>query len=231
MSCGNETFYRLDASDTIIEVGGAWDAFARGNAGGHLVAGRVEGQSLMAHVTGPETRFFVHTMLDGVRRLQRPKTTTYRCDTSYVKRYMEMTIAPEVGGQLRVAHRLVRTEALRAPVFVMQVPATHRAAVTRCSSCNRLSHDGRIWCEPDDDIAAGEQVGVVHVVCRDCYRAHLSKRHGDVIYRSHRAIILSQASTTMRILDTYRSQATVSWSDDPLERMPRGRAGSAKRGD
>lgn len=195
---GDETFYRLDATDDIIEVGGAWDGFAQCNGGSHLVAEHIVGQNLARHVTGLETGFFLRTMFEGVRRLRRPKLTTYRCDSTDVKRFVEMTVTPEAEAGLLVTHRVLRTEPLRVPVFVLQVPAYTSASVCRCSNCNRLSQNGGNWNEPDDTTPTGQQIRVVHVVCQDCYRTHLGIRSGDAIFHSHDAILRSRAAVSLR---------------------------------
>jgi len=168
--------YRLDAKDVIVEVGGAWDEFARRNGGPGLEVDRVVGRSLYEHVTGEVTRMFVWTMFDAARKLGIERTQPYRCDTPDLKRFMEMRIVPGPAGTILVRHRLVSTEPIIPHVRVRAaMPGTPlRQVVLRCSSCNQLRHQG-VWVEPEHlakDVSGGDlDVQVAYSICPSCREA------------------------------------------------------------
>jgi hypothetical protein len=174
MADENDLSYRLDSQDRIVEVGGDWDRVARENDGTDVLADRIIGTKLYAHVTDGPSRMFVWTMLDSVRKLFRPSTKLYRCDSPDLKRHMEMTILPETGGGLLVQHRLIKTEKQPARVRFSGRPAGRvgRALVLRCTMCVKLKVGG-IWHEPDaETLKSLEQSdGVAQVaygICEDC---------------------------------------------------------------
>lgn len=168
-----DVIYRLDAKDVIVEVGGAWDDFARHNGGPGLEADRVVGRSLYEHVTGEVTRMFVWTMFDAVRKLGVERTQPYRCDTPDLKRFMEMQIVPGPGGTVLVRHRLVATEPIIPHVKVRAVMrgTPLRQMVLRCSSCNQFRHEGH-WLErehlPIDIEGAGSDLQIAYSICPSC---------------------------------------------------------------
>lgn len=164
------TFYRVDGRDRILEVGGAWDEFARSNDGQRAVADRVTGTNLLDHVSGDVSRMYVRTVFEGVRVLGRPATRTYRCDSSVQKRFMEMTLTPEAAGSLLVEHRLLRAENFVRPTgFVPGTPGRPGTRV-RCSMCNRLKigADWREMDHPSDQAALAGPIAVVYGVCSSC---------------------------------------------------------------
>jgi hypothetical protein len=175
MSDPNDLSYRLDKQDRIVEVGGDWDRVARENDGTEVVADRIIGTKLYAHVADEPSRMFVWTMLDSVRKLFRPSVKLYRCDCPDFKRQMEMTILPETGGGLLVEHRLIGIE--KQPLrlrFAGQVRSSlpARALILRCTMCVKLKVSG-VWHEPDETmLAALEQkdcaVQVAYGICDDC---------------------------------------------------------------
>jgi hypothetical protein len=167
-------YYRLDANDQIVDVGGkGWDAFARENGGVDAMRSRIIGTKLYAHVSGKVTRLYTWTMLDSVRRLGRPAVRPYRCDSPDLKRFMEMTIEDAGNGELLLSHRLIRTEPLRRRAHFSAVGGPTHKIFVRCSMCNRLNVDNG-WLEPD--IAAShpklaelrEDIPVIYSVCDAC---------------------------------------------------------------
>lgn len=172
--CDDDLFFRLDQNNRIMEVGGSWDRVAKENGAPELVSARIRGQSLFAHVLGQPTRDFVWTALDAARKLRRPITQIYRCDSPGLKRFMEMTIALEPAGGLHLRHRQISAEPLATRVQFQAVRAGVRQAplTIRCSCCNRLKVGG-IWMEVDQAIEAQEAIGTAN-------DARLSSAHGIV---------------------------------------------------
>lgn len=165
----SETFFRIDAKDTICDVGGAWDDFALKNQGPRALSGRVLGSNLFEHIAGDISRMYVRSIFSAVRILGRPATRPYRCDSPQQKRLMEMTVTLESTGTLFVQHQIVKVEDFVRPITF--VPGSHRISETRvrCSMCNRLKLGGE-WQDPDyvlkEDIAM--PIAVVYGVCPTC---------------------------------------------------------------
>jgi hypothetical protein len=166
------TFYRLDANDLITETGGAWDDFAKENDGLSAMAERVIGTRLLSHISGGTSRLFVWTMLDAVRKLQKPVSRPYRCDSPGCMRHLEMVIEPEAHDGLIVRHRLLRVDTSGVTLSFLTSSGGIRKPVGRCTMCNRL-RIGREWREPGDpacvSLASKEStVFVFYSVCPDC---------------------------------------------------------------
>jgi hypothetical protein len=170
----NDVSYRLDHLDCIVEVSGEWDRVAKENDGAAVVADRVLGTKLYAHVADEPSRMFVWTMLDAVRKLHRPSVKLYRCDSPGQKRHMEMTISPLSGGGLLVQHRLIRVEKqpLRVRLIGHAGTVGGRSLLLRCTMCAKLKVDGA-WCEPDATLLAAMQATaggtrVAYGICDEC---------------------------------------------------------------
>jgi hypothetical protein len=168
----DDVSYRLDDQDRIVEVNSNWDRIARENDGEAVVADRILGTKLYAHVTDEPSRMYVWTMLDSVRKLHRPSVKLYRCDSPDLKRHMQMTILPESGGGLLVQHRLIRTE--KAPLRIRYIcqPGARPSLVLRCTMCVKLKIEGA-WITSDATILAGigqrdGSVRVAYSICEDC---------------------------------------------------------------
>lgn len=166
--------YRVDANDTITDVGSEWDRHARLNDADRLVADRIIGTRLYTHVSGDTCRTFVWTMLDGVRKVGKPVVQPYRCDGPDCKRQMEMRISPEPGDGLLLEHRLVEVTPLARPVrFVASGPGS-LAPIVRCSMCNRLKVRQQ-WQEHDrlpmQAMGGSAGIPVIYGVCATCREA------------------------------------------------------------
>ena len=162
-------FYRLDQSDRITAIGGAWDRMAQENGGDRLCGDSVVGRPLYDFISGDISKMFVRTVIEGVRVLQRPRTVPYRCDSPGLRRYMEMSIKCEPGGGLLLEHRQVRTEATGRRFDFRVGTQPLRQMVVRCSHCNAVKVEGR-WGEPEAllPVAPAGDVPVVYGVCPTC---------------------------------------------------------------
>jgi hypothetical protein len=169
---GSDVSYRLDDQDRIVEVDSNWDRIALENDGEAVVADRILGTKLYAHVTDEPSRMFVWTMLDSVRKLHRPSVKFYRCDSPDLKRHMQMTILPETGGGLLVQHRLIRTEKVPLRVRFAGPSGARSKLILRCTMCVKLKIEG-VWIAPDAAVLAGVSqadgtVRVAYSICEDC---------------------------------------------------------------
>ena len=164
------TFYRIDADDRILAVGGQWDGFARANDGERAMAARVAGTWLYDHVHGDVSRMFVRSVFAAVRTLAQPSVRPYRCDSPRLKRFMEMLITPEADGGLRVEHRIRRVEPL--PTAASFVVSGGGRPCVRCSMCCRIK-SGSHWHDhivgtAGQHVAEDTAVPVVYGVCPTC---------------------------------------------------------------
>ena len=160
--------YWLDASDRIIAVNEAWNAFAQANGGDDLLGNTVVGQHLLGFVVDDKTRLVIDSCLRVVRFTGRPRDWSYRCDSPWQKRYQQMTIVPKMEAVLRVEHVLLRTEPISPSLHFYG--GRHGKLVPRCSICNSLRHhdfwyDGSELAEP---VTLTNPIPVAYTVCPVC---------------------------------------------------------------
>ena len=172
MSNSNTLFYRVDEDDVIVDIGGRWDDFALGNDGPSITKAQVLGTKLYRHIKGETCRTYVWTMLDAVRKLEKPLVRSYRCDSPTCKRFMTMSVIPELHNRLLLEHRLDSIQPFERPLKFSYATRNARAKVTRCSMCNRLQIDGT-WGEPERMLAKAakpvtDSTLVIYSVCGDC---------------------------------------------------------------
>jgi uncharacterized protein YbaR (Trm112 family) len=164
-------FYRLDAEDRIIEIGGV-PMGAEVDKDGSMHPDRLVGSPLFDHVSGHFTRQFLRLFLTSARNAGVQRRRLYRCDTPGERQLMEMVATPLERGEVLIAHRLVSAEAFAYPVKIRPSAGRRAASVLRCSMCNRLQQrsSGR-WVEPDSIAQPKGETLVIHTACPDC-------RHG-----------------------------------------------------
>jgi hypothetical protein len=138
--------YQVDAEDRLQSVSPDWVAFAQQNQAPQLNAEAVVGQPLFGYITGQETEHLYRLILDHVRRTGTPAVVPFRCDGPTVRRFMELSIQPELSGALTFEGRLLRVEERDA--MELFDPSTSRSdeRVTVCSWCKRVDAAGE-WVE------------------------------------------------------------------------------------
>lgn len=170
MSPSNSLFFRVDEGDVIVDIGGEWDNFARDNEGANIFRSQVLGTKLYQHIKGETCRTYVWTVLDAVRKLEKPITRSYRCDSPTCKRFMTMSVSPEPHNFLLLEHRLMSTEAFKQTLRFTFASKGAQTKLTRCSMCNRLQVNG-VWGEPERMLAHPPKTAstlVIYSVCQDC---------------------------------------------------------------
>ena len=164
------TVFWVDDKDRIVEVNEAWNRFALANGGEGCIARLIVGRSLRDFIRGDATRMLLDTLMLQARSWKKQIDRVYRCDSSEVKRHMEMRIAPD-GKRLRFTHRMVCTEPMSPAVRFMYDPSgSAPTKIIRCSMCNRVQVE-RGWMESDIACASGEiqpQQLVIYSVCPTC---------------------------------------------------------------
>ena len=164
-----KTTYILDPEDYILEVSRGWDDFALENKGEEVVSSYVIGRKLHEFIQGDSTCMWIYSLIEKARSVQREIIQFYRCDSPDEKRFMKMTITPEVDGTVAVTSQLLRTERMKQRIgFVYNSMASNR----KCSICNKISYQ-ESWLEPDDARVLGllsdeKPMGVMYSVCPDC---------------------------------------------------------------
>jgi len=145
--------YFIDSEDRIYKVTGPWDEFALDNNGPNACVKSVIGKPLTSFITGEAAQKLTNTMLTSARELKQTISRPYRCDSGWLKRYMEMSVVPHEDGTLEVHHRILRTEPLSKDKFVpTQWTSTIGVEHTkRCSICNKVNLNQE-WFEIDEAI-------------------------------------------------------------------------------
>lgn len=163
-----DRWYRVDMAGTIIDVDPNWDRFAAANGGERAARAQVLGRPLKNFLTGDVTRMYLDAALDAARMTGQPRVLAYRCDSPSQRRWLEMTLEPLAGGDVRVAHRLVRTEPRNDPTrYHYDTPA--RTTWYRCSQCLRLLAGASR--RQDAAPATHHRLAVADTVCNRCLAA------------------------------------------------------------
>jgi hypothetical protein len=159
-----EVAITIDAEDRIVEVGGAWVAFARANNAPELRAATVAGRRWRDFVSGVDTIVAWHAAFFACRMSKSTLAFRYRCDSRSLLREFEfeVVIAPAGRGRLLQTHRLVREEMRRAT----PVTRSEGAASLRCPICARVGGGAR-WTDPFEEPGRPWSYGE-HGLCPDC---------------------------------------------------------------
>ncbi|MBV8257269.1 MAG: hypothetical protein JO073_05565 [Actinobacteria bacterium] len=162
--------YRVGPDDTILEVGGAFERFAREN-GAPALAQEAPGRRLWDYVLGDEVTHLWEVLLADARAGS-PAVVPYRCDADDKVRRMRMRLDPAGDGSV-VFTSFIDEEAPRAPVPLFAVASIrHGNLLASCSWCRRFDVDG--WVEAEEAV---ERLGILsdvppppitHTICDDC---------------------------------------------------------------
>lgn len=161
--------YSICKDDVLIGVSAEYAQFARASDGDALGLAGYLGRNLLDVIEGDSTRDFWRNVFAEVRRRRQAKRVRYRCDAPDTRRFMMVEIEPGRGGELSLAHRLLRTEPLPVALRFSSSPA---AVSVRCSLCNHVRHND-VWRSSDAAWMAGllrncSPNSVTYVVCPHC---------------------------------------------------------------
>lgn len=157
------TFYRLDADDRIIEVGGAWDAFALDNNGDEAVADAVLGTSIWSNVTGDVARMYMEAILIRARLENTPITIDYFCNSPTLQRKSRMVLTSYGDGSVMSAHQILRVQPLLADA---SSSAEIQRLIKACAICRRVRFKGK-WVNAQD-VATLNDLKQFFGMCEDC---------------------------------------------------------------
>lgn len=150
-------WYRLDATDRIVEVSPDWDVIADHYEAPGARAAAVVGKRLSDFLAGDAARMFIRAAVQSARVLGRMVTLPYRCDADSERRRFEMDLVPMPDQGVVIRHRLVSTERRRALT-------PEQRGGWRCSQCLRVRFRGSsTWEETDVPIRF-----VALDVCPEC---------------------------------------------------------------
>ena len=143
--------YVVDRQGVIIDVGPGWDRFAMQNDGAAACARYVLERPWTEFVTGAEVRLLFSRLIQSVREQQTPRTTTFRCDSPQVRRYMRMRIEPCPDECVEIETEIER-EVPRNPVHLLERGMSRSGEfLSMCSWCSRIQVLDE-WCEIDKAI-------------------------------------------------------------------------------
>ncbi|MFG0262464.1 MAG: hypothetical protein ACF788_08750 [Novipirellula sp. JB048] len=169
--------YSVDINDVIVEVDDWWLAFARENNAAQLNEATVVGKSLWTFIADEPTRTLYRELHHRVRATRHPITIPFRCDSSTLKRYMQLTIHSGVDRRLCYQCRLIRTQSQRClSAYEPSKPRT-KAFLTMCSFCKRSLIEPSGWLEMEN-IAIKLRMyetqtvpGLHYTVCPECAKS------------------------------------------------------------
>lgn len=167
--------YRIDATDRLVEVGGAWHDFARANAGRGLDAETVIGRLLWDYIGDPTTQQLYRAMVRQVRADALPVRFQFRCDSPTMRRLLAMEVTALADGHVQFGVARVREES-RATVPLLegvQGIATDRV-VTMCSWCQDVKVPVERWVAVEEAVsllglfAEATTPLLSHGICPNC---------------------------------------------------------------
>jgi len=166
--------YWVDAQCKIVRINWDWSEFSLSNNTHNLTPSQVLGRDLGDFICDDTTRMLIYTLVKSVHGLGRPMRRPYRCDSPECKRFMEMEIAPEPNGLVRLDHRILRVEPLpvKASFHLVEHNTPTITVPLRCSMCNCLKF-GEQWIEIDMAIAHQliddqQPMRVIYTICPTC---------------------------------------------------------------
>lgn len=175
MPTSRPVHYQIDADNRIAEVNEAWDDFALGNDGHHLLGTSVRGQPLFAFITDPTTRQLYHTMLARVRERRRPLMIHFRCDAPDRRRDMTLELRPVEDSTAVDFVVYTLTDNDRPPVSLIDAHASRDDRVLRmCGWCKRVHLPTNTWVEVEEAIGPLEIFTrptvpqLSHGICGEC---------------------------------------------------------------
>lgn len=146
--------YRIDGNDVLIDVGQSWSQFARENGASRLAA-TAPNRTLWTYFDRDEVRELWQLLVNRVRASRKEVRVPLRCDSADTRRWFEMTVTPEAGGNVRFLCALVFEES-REPVALLD-PGLPRdldvEPVPVCSWCGR-GGSGSTWLDIEDLVQA-----------------------------------------------------------------------------
>jgi hypothetical protein len=167
--------HTVDADGSIAAVNDEWVEFARENGAPELGREAVLGRAIWGFMEGMETRHISRLLLDNANRSGKSMTIPFRCDSTDLRRFMEMEIAPAGNGIVEFRSRVLKIEK-REPVLLLDPDAGRGDEfLTICSWCRRARIDSA-WVELDEAVkkldlfSSASLPQLTHGMCQDCHK-------------------------------------------------------------
>ncbi len=181
---------RCDAQGRFVYLNQAWLEFARANWRADFDPRSVLGATWRQQISDPATLHLYDLLAQRARRLGRPLTVAYRCDSPGSRRHMEMMVRPLPDGGLEWASRTLREEP-RPAVSLLEARARRsERLLTVCSWCKKVRTPpwavgpgvkAGDWLEVESimpllaDALADVHPGLTHGACPTCHQAILAE--------------------------------------------------------
>jgi len=111
---------------------------------------QILGRSLWDFIAGAQTRHIYKVLFEKVRSDQRVVTVDFRCDSPILRRFMKLTISPQMVSQLELESRIIREETRVFSVrFLEQANSGVTTLLPMCSWCKRVKLDKGVWVEAE----------------------------------------------------------------------------------
>jgi hypothetical protein len=172
--------YHIDHDNRIVylrEEG--WTSFARRNQGKGLEPESMIGESLSYSISDPITYRIYLTLIRAVRRSQRARNISFRCDSPDARRVMDMRIFPVMSDGVGFKCELVKLEPRSRLHLLDHDTPRSRDRMAMCSWCKKVESVPFEWIEAE--VAerrllrdGGPLPEVVHKTCPTCARYYLS---------------------------------------------------------
>ncbi len=173
--------YRLDAEDRFIEIGGAWDAFARENSSPHLMTSNVLGTPLRQWISCETTWQIYQAIFEIVRKKTKEVRIPYRCDGPNVRRFMELKITPDIEAGVKCQSFLLRREQ-RDTIRLLDPDAPRdNDFLSICGWCKQIEALPNQWMETERGVQVlrlflrKKLPKLTHGICPTCEK-HLERQ-------------------------------------------------------
>lgn len=175
--------YSLDLNNTLVDVGGDWDAFALANQGDDLTRENVLGAPLFRFIVGAEVTAIYKSLFAKVRNHGHALSFAFRCDSPTFRRRMKIYIAPMPNQGLAV-----RTELLEeipreeVPLLDPGIPRTEEL-IQICCICSDVRSKEGLWVPIEQESARRNLLEnsalprLSHGYCPQCLEEQLTLLH------------------------------------------------------
>jgi hypothetical protein len=173
--------YEIDATDTVVAVGGDWDQFAGENdSPAALLSASILQRSFWDFVSGATLEHVYRRVLAQVRE-GHPLEFSFRCDSPALRRFLTLKLKQTHAGGIEFVTETVCTEPRSFQPLFNAKACRVGAVVVACSWCNRIQTGVNVWQEAEDAVHAlglfeiDPLPPLSHGMCHACYKAVMGK--------------------------------------------------------
>lgn len=174
--------YRIDRENIITSVNDNWDSFALGNDwAGECRSDKVVGHLLWDFIQGLETRYLYEILFKGVRKGKGVGPISFRCDSPWERRFLELFLSLLPGGRIEITSIIVRSEPRQYVKMLDRNAPRSSSLITICSMCKKIAITRKEWFEVEEGLIrlrlfeADEVPGLSHGLCPTCFQAAMDE--------------------------------------------------------